>query len=142
MEAEAFSTPWSAETFRKLVREGRPDLFVATLPELPVAGYAVLWCFGDQGELANIAVAPGCRGQGIGSAMLTTVLETARDRGVEDLFLEVRDSNTLAIAMYERRGFELLGKRTGYYDRPREDARVMRLRFGRDEQPTQGAGNE
>jgi ribosomal-protein-alanine N-acetyltransferase len=129
LEAEAFSTPWSADTFRRLLRSGGPALLVAELPELPVAGYAVLWCFGDQGELANIAVAPGCRGRGIGSRLLTAVLDMARDRGVEELFLEVRESNERAIDMYERRGFELLGRRVGYYDRPREDARVMRVRL-------------
>ena len=100
---------------------------VAELPELAVAGYAVLWCFGDQGELANIAVAPGCRGRGLGARLLAAVLDTAREQGVEELFLEVRDSNERAIAMYERRGFEVLGRRVGYYDRPREDARVMML---------------
>lgn len=129
LEAEAFATPWSAATFHDLLRAGRSDLIVAELPHVPVAAYAVLWCFGEEGELANIAVAPGCRGRGLGSALLDTVLERARGRGVRELFLEVRESNATAISMYERRGFELLGRRRDYYQRPNEDALNMRLRL-------------
>ena len=126
LEAEAFSTPWSAQTFRSLAERSGPVLLVAESPELPVTGYAVLWSFGDQAELANIAVAPGCRGRGVGSALLDAVLAAARERGAREVFLEVRESNQTARAMYERRGFQQIGRRPGYYQRPREDAWVMR----------------
>lgn len=129
LEAEAFSTPWSAATFRNLMRQGGPELLVLELPGVPVAGYAVLWCLGEQGELANIAVASHWRGRGFGSTLLAGVLKAARARGVKEVFLEVRASNEAAIKMYERHGFERISRRIGYYDRPREDALVMRSRL-------------
>jgi len=85
----------------------------------------VLWCIHDQGELANIAVIPELRDRGLGAYLLDHVLEVARDRGVESLYLEVRVSNVRARSMYRSRGFEEIGVRKDYYEQPREDARIL-----------------
>ncbi len=98
--------------------------------EHPVAGilaYAVLWCILDQAELANIAVRSEYRGQGYASRLLERVLQIARDREVETIYLEVRASNARALELYERFGFSQVGVRKNYYDKPTEDALVMRL---------------
>jgi ribosomal-protein-alanine N-acetyltransferase len=89
----------------------------------------VLWCILDQGELANVAVTPRLRGRGLGSHLLSRVLEVARERGIDTLFLEVRASNARALDLYRRFGFADVGRRKGYYERPREDALIMAARL-------------
>jgi [ribosomal protein S18]-alanine N-acetyltransferase len=129
LERESFTTPWSARTFRTL--RGRPgaELWVAEHESGGVVGYYVLWCIQDQGELANIAVETRYRGQRIGAMLLDHALEVAASRGVQSVYLEVRVSNAAARAMYESRGFEQIGVRRNYYDRPREDACVLMTRL-------------
>lgn len=124
IESAAFTTPWQAETFHGLI--GRDGIVLLTMTDGDdVIGYAVLWCIVDQGELANIAIAEERRGRGLGAHLLRQALDVARERGVEKLFLEVRESNADALALYARFGFEQVGVRRRYYERPVEDAHVM-----------------
>lgn len=127
IEAEAFTSPWQAETFEGLVGRPSVELLVLVDESDAVIGYAVLWCVVDQGELANLAVAGERRGQGLGRYLLARVLDVARSRGLEKVFLEVRASNARAAQLYESFGFSGVGVRRGYYDKPREDARIMKL---------------
>ena len=129
LEAAAFTTPWQASTFRSLLDRPGAVLLVLEVPPLAVAGYAVLWCIQDQGELANIAIVPELRDRRLGSHLLDRVLEIARSRGVESLYLEVRVSNLRARSMYASRGFEEIGVRRDYYEKPREDGRVLMKRL-------------
>lgn len=129
IEAEAFTSPWSAATFETLLGRDGAELWVLDLPEAPVVGYAMVWCILDQGELANIAIASPWRGRSLGAFLLDRILEVARDRGVRSLHLEVRESNAVARHLYESRGFIEVGRRADYYDHPREDARVLLKRF-------------
>jgi ribosomal-protein-alanine N-acetyltransferase len=130
IETEAFSTPWHRDTFLDLVDRPTLELVVLEDREAGVIGYAVLWCVLEQGELANMAVTPAFRGRGLGGFLLSSVLERARSRGIETIFLEVRASNEPAIRLYERFGFLEVGARRGYYKDPREDARVMQAMLG------------
>ena len=130
IEAEAFTTPWKAETFHNLIGRDGVELIVMSDRVSGVIGYAVLWSILDEGELANLAVSPDRRGAGLGALLLQHVVAVARDRGIAKLFLEVRSSNGAAIQLYRRFGFHEVGVRRGYYDRPREDARVMLLNVG------------
>lgn len=125
LERACFTTPWKADTFRSLLEREPAVLTVAERASGEVVGYAVLWCFGEEAELANIAVVEEMRGRGYGSELLDAVLETARERGVRKLFLDVRVSNERAAALYERRGFREVGRRRRYYRNPMEDARVL-----------------
>ncbi|MEX2467626.1 MAG: ribosomal protein S18-alanine N-acetyltransferase [Gemmatimonadota bacterium] len=127
IETEAFSTPWQADTFEGLIGREGLELLTFEDPGDGILGYAVLWCVLDQGELANIAVRPDLRGRGLGARLLQAVLDTCRRRGVESLYLEVRESNLAAAALYERFGFRDVGRRKNYYQSPPEDARVMEL---------------
>ncbi len=131
LECEAFTTPWKEATFLTLLDRPGAELWVADLAG-EVVGYYVLWCIQDQGELANIAVREDQRGRGWGSLLLDHVLRVARGRGVKSLFLEVRRSNARAVSMYASKGFEQIGTRRNYYDRPREDAVVLVRRLGED----------
>jgi ribosomal-protein-alanine N-acetyltransferase len=125
IELQCFTMPWSEATLRGLLRRSDADLFVAE-DNHEVVGYTVFWCVLDQGELGNVSVAPGWRRRGIGEGLVRAVLASARDRGVREIFLEVRVSNTGAQKLYERFGFLEIGRRRNYYLEPVEDALVMR----------------
>ena len=77
-------------------------------------------------ELANVAVGPVWRGRGVAAALLDELLAAAAARAVTAVYLEVRESNAPARALYAARGFEAVGRRRGYYRRPVEDALVLR----------------
>lgn len=129
IEADAFTSPWKADTFQTLLERPGAELWVLEDPEAGVVAYAVVWCILDQGELANIAVAEPFRRRGYGAWLLSRVVEVARERGVESLYLEVRASNGRAADLYRVFGFKEIGVRRDYYDHPREDALLMVLRL-------------
>lgn len=78
----------------------------------------------DEGSVVEVAVHPDFRRRGIARALIENAMEDAR--GLTSVFLEVRRSNAPAIALYESLGFEQIAVRRGYYDRPTEDAVVMK----------------
>jgi ribosomal-protein-alanine acetyltransferase len=81
----------------------------------------------DQAEILNLAVKQGSRRQGEGQALIRRVLQQFGERQVSRVFLEVRESNTGAIAFYRGSGFQSVGSRRGYYRDPIEAATVMEL---------------
>lgn len=126
IERVAFSDPWSARSFRDALEHSAVYFGCARSDAGEVLGYVVAWFVVDEGEIANLAVAPEGWGQGIGRALLDAALTEARRRGVETVYLEVRDSNARARRLYHSSGFEEVGRRRGYYRRPVEDAIVLR----------------
>lgn len=125
IERASYSVPWSEATFRGLLRRRDAELVVAQAGR-EVAGYAAFWCVVDQGELGNVAVAEAWRGRGLGALLVADVVRRAARRGIRELFLEVRPSNTVARSLYERFGFAPAGRRRNYYQEPVEDALVLR----------------
>jgi ribosomal-protein-alanine N-acetyltransferase len=130
IERASFSDPWSFTAFRSVLGEDRLNFHVA-LAGKAVVGYAVSWCVIDEAELANLAVAPGMRGKGIGAALLDRAMSDARGAGCIVMHLEVREANTAARALYESRGFQLVGRRKRYYRAPVEDALILRAQLER-----------
>ncbi len=126
VERAAFSTPWSEASFRTLMPLSRVIVRVAEL-DGRVVGHGVVWRVADEGELANLAVDPEMHGHGVGRILLDQLLTEARDAGITHVFLEVRESNQPARRLYSSRGFREVGLRPGYYQRPTEDALVLRL---------------
>lgn len=126
IEQACFATPWSERTFRNLLRRRDAVLLSAVCEEERIAGYAAVWFVGREAELGDLAVAPNDRRRGIGGELVDAVLEEARIRGVVRIFLEVREGNQSAQGLYRSRGFEIVGRRRGYYAGPKEDALVMR----------------
>lgn len=126
IEQAAFSDPWSAASFREAL--AHPAVFFAGARRDggELVGYVVAWFAADEGEIANLAVAPEGWGVGIGRALLDAALDEARRRHVTAMYLEVRDSNDRARRLYRSRGFEEVGRRRGYYQHPPEDAIVLR----------------
>ena len=127
IELKAFTSPWKAETFSGLIGRDGAEIWVIENSRVGVIGYGVLWCLLDQGELANMAIAPEFLGQGLAVGLLDHLLEVASNRGVNSIYLEVRESNVRAADLYLGFGFEEIGRRENYYDLPKEDARVMRI---------------
>lgn len=121
LERQAFSQPWSEGGMKHYMDAGQ-TLFIAAKDGDVLAGYAAVMCILDEGNLVSIVVDPAYRQLGIGAELLDVLYEQLRDAGVTGLFLEVRQSNVPAIALYEKEGFEKTGIRKGFYDRPKEDA--------------------
>jgi ribosomal-protein-alanine N-acetyltransferase len=92
-----------------------------------IAGYVVAWFVMDEGEIANLAVAAELRRRHIGATLLDAAIHAARSRHVSSVYLEVRDSNVAARALYASRGFVEIARRKRYYRKPVEDALVLRL---------------
>jgi ribosomal-protein-alanine N-acetyltransferase len=92
-----------------------------------VRGYVVAWFVLEEGEIGNLAVAGEARRQGLGARLLDHAIAAVRRSDVDVLYLEVRDSNAAARALYASRGFVEVGRRREYYRRPKEDALVLRL---------------
>lgn len=127
IELASFSDPWARQAFARLIGDRRVQFTVACLPDGRVIGYLVAWFVMDEGEIANLAVAPEARGRHVGGALLDDTVRRARARGTSAVYLEVRDSNDRARALYASRGFTEVGRRRRYYRRPVEDALVLRL---------------
>jgi ribosomal-protein-alanine N-acetyltransferase len=125
IERIAFSDPWTADSFRSML--GQAHVLTTVAEEAGVlVGYSVAWAVGDEAELANLAVAPLRRGEGIGGLLLDHLLQALDRQGGANVYLEVRDSNAAAQALYRSRGFTAAGRRKSYYRKPAEDAVVMR----------------
>ena len=125
IEQEVFSDPWSTQDFRDCVSFAL--FFVADEGEERIAGYVVALEAADEGEILNLAVAPTGRRRGLGRALVEHMVQALRERGVRQVYLEVRESNASARALYASRGFTEVGRRKAYYRRPVEDAIVLRL---------------
>ncbi len=124
LELENFSVPWPRDGFVYELLSDDSLFFVAAQGDA-VAGFVVLRLADEEAELYNIAVDAVCRGRGIGGLLLDSVLNEAAKRRVQSVYLEVRASNEAAKRLYISRGFEAVGLRRGYYDKPKEDAIVM-----------------
>ena len=124
LENAIFPDPWSYSNFRHEVLVSRVSWPIVAETRHEIIGYAVPWFVEDELHLANIAVSPLYRRQGVGSMLMTVLLEEALARGVRRAYLEVRPSNQEAIRLYEKFGFETVGVRPRYY-RNGEDALVM-----------------
>lgn len=129
IEAQSFSNPWSDNTFRGEIQNTAVSfpLVVVRRPGDEVVAYIVYWHIRGDVQVNNIAVRPDCRGLGLGEAMMRCAIAKVRAAGAEFMTLEVRPSNTAALALYKKLGFEVLGTRKNYYTKPDEDACVLGL---------------
>lgn len=125
IERDSFSMPWSRGAFLYEVEQNRVARCWVCRADDALVGYLCLWEIGGEIHITNIAVARAHRRQGIARWMLTDILEDARRRGARTVFLEVRPTNTEALGLYEALGFQVIGRRKGYYYDTGEDALVM-----------------
>ena len=128
LHATAFDQPWSVGDFTDLV--GLPG--VATLAveaEESLVGLVLARTAAGEAEILTLAVAPSARRGGIGLALTEAACGACAAAGAQALWLEVAVDNAAALALYGRAGFQVSGRRPGYYARkpgPPVDAVVMR----------------
>ena len=126
LERICFSRPWS----RKMLAEELENQCAAFLVAQDsitqqVMGYAGLLVMADEGYITSVAVFPEFRRQGVAAKLIAVFENFARGNKLAFLTLEVRPSNTAAIALYKGFGFEEVGRRKNYYDLPKEDALIL-----------------
>ena len=124
VEKASFSVPWSRKSFWEEAANER-TYYLLALEDDRVIGYAGTWILDDEAQITNVAVAPEYRGKKVGSRLMTELIKEAKKRGATRMTLEVRPSNTAALALYEKFGFKDFGHRPHYYLDNGEDAVIM-----------------
>lgn len=127
VECRAYEFPWTAGIFRDCLRAD----YMAWVLDVDgaIAGYFLMSLAAGEAHVLNICVAPEQQGHGHGRRLLRALVQLARTRGAQRIFLEVRPSNRRAIALYDHEGFNEIGRRPRYYPARdgREDAIVMAM---------------
>lgn len=122
IERQVYATPWSARVFfDELAMDNRRYLVLDS--EKGIVSYGGLLLVEEDAHITTIAVAPEVRGQRLGLRMMLALVDAAVANDAKHLTLEVRVSNTSAQSLYERFGFNPVGRRKNYY--VTEDALVM-----------------
>ena len=130
LEKLCFHDPWSVNSIASELSNSLSTWLVAVENGV-VAGYVGAQSVLDGADMMNIAVHPSYRNRGIATHLIETLITELKLRDVISLCLEVRVSNENAIGLYNKLGFEVIGRRLGYYRNPREDAYIMRKEFAR-----------
>ncbi|ORU92117.1 MAG: ribosomal-protein-alanine N-acetyltransferase RimI [Cycloclasticus sp. symbiont of Poecilosclerida sp. N] len=134
IERQGYNYPWGKDIFADCLRVGYSNW--AFIKDGRLIGYAILSIAAGEAHILNICIDPWCKGQGLGTHFLNEIIQTARSKKVGSIFLEVRASNTAAIALYNKSDFKQLGQRKNYYPAAdgREDAIVFSLDISADAQ--------
>lgn len=124
IDKQVYSAPWSEKlTIQEITGPSRTHVVIEERGV--VAGHAGLAILADEGHITTIAVDPKHQRRGVGDRLMAELFDVARGNQCRALTLEVRVSNTGAIAFYERHGMESAGIRPGYYGDTGEDAVIM-----------------
>lgn len=151
IEKACFSLPWSEQSLADSVQredtlflvceedggqESKRDTMIpeyrnerddATMND--IVGYIGMYLSFDEGDITNVAVAPAFRKKGYGEAIVSSAIKIAKEKQLEMIVLEVRVSNTPAISLYKKMGFEEIGIRKKFYEHPIEDAMIMQCQL-------------
>ncbi len=126
IEMSSFPTPWSPNAFRDEIKNPISYLWgLITHEEL--VGYICFRMFIAEIHLMNIAVHRMRQGEGLGHYLLAKMIELGIEKAVDTAWLEVRPSNLVARILYQKIGFQEIGRRPRYYRDTNEDAIVMSL---------------
>lgn len=125
LEKICFSDPWSETSISSELRNPL-SLWLVALEDDRVVGYVGSQSVLDGADMMNIAIDPAYRRRGVALELVERLEMALKEKGVICLALEVRASNAAAIALYEKLGFSVIGKRPNYYRHPKEDALIMR----------------
>ena len=124
IERFCFSAPWTEKMLAEEL-ENPHACFLAAEEVGTVAGYIGCHMICDEGYIANVAVAPDFRRQGIGKHLVQALIEESRKRGLSFISLEVRKGNIPAQTLYSGCGFQVAGIRKNFYSHPQEDGLIM-----------------
>lgn len=125
MEKLCFSDPWSINSITAELNNPL-SLWIVALDGDKLVGYVGSQSVMGWSDMMNLAVLPNYRRRGIGEMLVAELIAKLRDEENTCLTLEVRTSNSSAIALYEKMGFVQVGRRPNYYHNPKEDALILR----------------
>jgi len=126
LEAVSFTNPWPRDMLaRELMQSAVSRLYVLRTVDRAVAAFCLCWMIVDELHINTIAVDPALRRHGLATRLIRHVMAEAVLGGARRATLEVRRSNTAALALYERLGFAVCAVRPGYYSAPDEDALIL-----------------
>lgn len=123
LEETCFSAPWSEAALCGALENPAYTLLAVVEGEI-LLGYGGMYTVAGESSVTNIAVFPEHRRRGAGRALVQGLLHAAREQGADFLTLEVRVSNAGARALYESEGFQNMGVRPRFYEKPEEDAAI------------------
>lgn len=125
IERRSYEFPWSHGVFRDCLLAGYHCIVLER--DGRVAGYGILSIAAGEAHILNLCVDPKYRSHGYGEYLLDAILTQSRSASVREIFLEVRPSNTTALALYRKKGFHRVARRPAYYQATegREDAAVL-----------------
>ena len=126
IENLCFSLPHSLGQLERELENEDDMILCVRSGNLPV-GYITMKHILDEGYIGNVAVDPGFRRKGIAGNLLSELIRRSKELGLAFLTLEVRESNTPAISLYEKNGFKIAGIQKNYYTGPKENAIIMTL---------------
>ena len=118
---QTFAFPLSEEELGKLMQNDTFRIMVWEDAE-EVVGHCVLFRVMDEAEITSVSVRKDLRGQGIGTKLITALLDYLRKDGAKIAYLDVRESNQAARTLYTKCGFSEIGRRKRFYQKPVEDA--------------------
>ena len=128
IEGQSYNYPWKEPIFHDCLNAAHYDCWVSEDTENKITAFCIVSTAVGEATVLNLCIEPDMRQQGLGRKIMQHVIDTAKARKAESVFLEVRPSNTGAIALYESIGFNEIGVRPGYYkaeNGEREDAIMM-----------------
>lgn len=128
LEQICFAEPWLRSGLAAELSNPAAVFGVAEL-DGQTAGYAGMNCIVDECYVDNVAVFPQFRRTGVARALMNYLIESAKKNRASFITLEVRVSNTGAIALYKALGFLEAGRRRDFYRQPKEDALILTLYF-------------
>ncbi len=116
LDKACFNGLWTMEGYLRELESPNSHFFGLFSPfnDSELLGMGCFWSILEEAHITILAVHPEYHGQGLGKALLYVLLQTAVDLGLERATLEVRDSNYVAISLYQKFGFKTAGKRPGY----------------------------
>ena len=126
LEAQIFSDAWSEKSILETLEQPQAFIVVAER-ENTIVGYCIVYFVLDEAEIARVAVDSLQRKQGVGQKLLEATCQICREKGIERLLLDVRESNEPARRFYQAYGFEEDGIRKNFYDNPKEHAVLMSM---------------
>ncbi len=124
IEIESYPDPWTHTMFRQEIFNECSYFHLMFLNEI-LAGYGGFWLIIDEMHLTRVTIAPALCGQGLAKILMEHLFDVARKHGATRALLEVRESNSRALRLYEGLGFVQDGRRKAYYQSTNEDAIVM-----------------
>ena len=126
IEKESIDVAWTKNQLKELISNFDAIARVGIVDGEVVCSYSLNIVF-DEGNINNLSVKKEWRGRGIGSMLMEDMIKCARERNLGSLTLEVNENNMVAIALYEKFGFVVEGKRPKFYH-GKDGALVMWLR--------------